>query len=105
VNAAHGPLIGNRDVVGRSVREALPEVADQGFFTILDQVFTTGQPFVGRGVAIRLERHLGAGLDEVFVDFVYQPIVDASVTVRLPRDLQRVSAVTAQDAATLDTAR
>jgi PAS domain S-box-containing protein len=81
VNAAYRQLIGHREVVGQSVREALPEVADQGFFQVLDHVFTTAQPFVGRGMAVRLERHPGAGLDEVFVDFVYQPIVDASGTV------------------------
>jgi PAS domain S-box-containing protein len=77
VNQAYGQLIGYRAVIGKPVREALPEVEGQGFFQVLDQVFTTGKPFVGRGVPVRLERHPGAGLDEVFLDFVYQPIVDA----------------------------
>jgi PAS domain S-box-containing protein len=76
VNAAYRRLIGDRDVIGKPVRQALPEVADQGFFQVLDQVFATGQPFVGRGVHIRLERQAGGGLDDVFVDFVYQPIFD-----------------------------
>ena len=56
VNDAYRQLIGDREVVGKPVREALPEVADQGFFQVLDQVFTTGEPFVGRGVLIRLAR-------------------------------------------------
>ena len=77
VNPAYRQLIGHREVVGKTVREAVPEVAEQGFFQMLDEVFATGKPFVGRGLAVRLERHPGAGLDEVFVDFVYQPIVDA----------------------------
>ena len=81
VNAAYRQLIGGRDIVGKPVREALPEVADQGFFQVLDQVFSTGQPFVGRGVQVRLERQPGGGLEEVFVDFVYQPIFDASGAV------------------------
>ena len=78
-------LIGGREVVGKSVREALPEVAGQGFFQVLDHVFTTGQPFVGRGVPVRLARHRGADLDEVFVDFVYQPIVEADGAVSVRR--------------------
>jgi PAS domain S-box-containing protein len=78
VNAAYRQLIGHREVSGKPVREALPEVEGQGFIEMLDEVFAAGKPFVGRGLAVRLERHAGAPLEEVFVDFVYQPIVDAS---------------------------
>jgi PAS domain S-box-containing protein len=81
VNAAYRRLIGGRDVVGRAVREALPEVAGQGFFQVLDRVYSTGEPFVGRGVHVRLERQAGGGLSDVFVDFVYQPIFDAAGAV------------------------
>jgi PAS domain S-box-containing protein len=81
VNAAYRRLIGGRDVVGKRVRDALPEVADQGFFQVLDQVFATGEPFVGRGVQVRLERQASGALEDVFVDFVYQPILDASGAV------------------------
>jgi signal transduction histidine kinase len=37
-------------------------------------VFTTGEPFVGRGVRVMLQRDPGGGRDELFLDFVYQPI-------------------------------
>jgi PAS domain S-box-containing protein len=82
VNPAYRQLIGHREVIGKPVREALPEVAGQGFFQVLDQVFTTGRPFVGREVSVRLERHEGEDLEERFVNFVYQPIVgpDGGVT-------------------------
>jgi PAS domain S-box-containing protein len=81
VNGAYRRLIGDRELVGKAVRDALPEVADQGFFQVLDQVFTTGLPFVGHGVPVRLGRQPGGGLEQVFVDFVYQPIVDAAGAV------------------------
>ena len=74
VNPAYRQLIG-RDVVGQTVRAAIPEIAGQGFFHILDEVFATGKPFVGRGLTVHLERQPGAGLEEVVLDFVYQPIV------------------------------
>jgi PAS domain S-box-containing protein len=81
VNNAYRQLIGHRDVVGKSVREALPEIEGQGFFKVLDDVYTSGQPFVGRGMAVRLQRHSDAELEERFVDFVYQPIFDAAGSV------------------------
>ena len=82
VNPAYRQLVGQREIVGKTAREAIPEVENQGFFHVLDGVFTTGKPYVGRGIALRLERQPGAGLQEVFVDFVYQPILadDGKVT-------------------------
>ena len=75
VNPAYRQLVG-RDVVGKTVRDAIPEVGAQGFYQVLDDVFASGKPFVGRGLALRLERQPGAGLEEVVVDFVYQPLTE-----------------------------
>lgn len=80
-NAAYSQLIGNRDVLGKPVREALPDVAGQGFFELLDNVYATGQPFVGRGLRVALRQGKGASPEEHYVDLVYQPIVGADGTV------------------------
>jgi signal transduction histidine kinase/CheY-like chemotaxis protein len=76
-NTAYCELVGQRDIVGKSVREALPEIADQGFPELLDGVFRTGTPFVGRAMKALLRRQPGAELEEVYIDVIYQPIVDA----------------------------
>jgi signal transduction histidine kinase/CheY-like chemotaxis protein len=76
-NDAYYQVVGHREIIGRPVREALPEVAGQGFFELLDEVFTSAKPFVGRGMKARLQRQAGAELDEVYMDLVYQPILDA----------------------------
>ena len=74
VNAAYFQLVGHRPLLGRPAREALPEVAGQGFFELLERVFDTGEPFVGHGVKVSLQREPGSPLSEAWVDFVYQPI-------------------------------
>jgi PAS domain S-box-containing protein len=76
-NAACFQLIGPRDILGRPAREALPELEGQGYFELLEQVSARGEPFVGRGLRVRLQRERGAPLSEAFVDFVFQPIRDA----------------------------
>jgi signal transduction histidine kinase/DNA-binding response OmpR family regulator len=78
VNDAYRQLIGHRDVVGLPVREALPEIAGQGFIELLDQVYRSGKPFVGTGLKVQLQRAPAAPLEERFVDLIYQPIRDAS---------------------------
>jgi two-component sensor histidine kinase len=73
-NAAYRRLVSGRDVVGKTVAEALPEVVDQGFLTLLEQVRSTGEPYIGRGATVMLEAEGGGPLEERFLDFIYQPI-------------------------------
>jgi PAS domain S-box-containing protein len=82
INPAYQQLIGHRAVLGLTLREALPEVESQGFLKLLDEVFATGKPFIGRNVEIVLQSTDGSGSAETrFLDFVYQPIKDASGNV------------------------
>jgi PAS domain S-box-containing protein len=80
-NPAYQQLIGHRNVVGLTVREAIPEVEGQGFIELLDNVFATGEPFVGKDMKFVLQR-TPRGIQETrYLDFVYQPIRDESGSV------------------------
>ncbi|MFP5391121.1 MAG: response regulator [Gammaproteobacteria bacterium] len=74
-NESHHRLAGYRDILGKPVREALPELEGQGFFELLDQVYASATPHVGRAVPLAVQAVDGT-LVERFIDFVYQPIVD-----------------------------
>jgi PAS domain S-box-containing protein len=76
-NPAYLQLIAHRNVVGKTVREAVPEIEGQGFFELLDQVYSTGEPFIGQSVKINIQRTRDAAVEERFLDFVYQPIRNA----------------------------
>jgi PAS domain S-box-containing protein len=80
-NPAYQQLIGHRDVIGLTVREAVPEAVGQGFFDRLDEVFATGKAFVGKDVKIVLQRSAGGPPETRYVDFVYQPIKDSAGNV------------------------
>ncbi|MGE5095667.1 MAG: ATP-binding protein [Betaproteobacteria bacterium] len=73
-NERYADLIGTREIIGRPLRDAIPEVQGQGFLEILDRVYQTGEPYVGKGATIRIRRSPGAPLEDLFVDFVYQPV-------------------------------
>ncbi len=75
-NPAYQQLIGHREVIGRTVREAFPEVEGQVFFDLLDTVFATGEAFVGKDVEIALRRSAEGPAETRYLDFVYQPIKD-----------------------------
>jgi PAS domain S-box-containing protein len=79
-NDAYLQLVGHRDVVGKVVAEALPEVVEQGFVDLLDRVLATGEPFHGREMRVLLTPTPHAEPEERYVDFVYQPLVECDGT-------------------------
>ena len=73
-NHAYMSLIGRTDLVGRTVRDVLPELEGQIYLDLLDKVYRTGEPFVGQQMRAEFERTPGKGPEELFLNFVYQPI-------------------------------
>ena len=76
INTAYRQLVGERNLVGKSVAEGLPELAEQGFVRVLDQVYATGVPYVGTETRVRLQRSQHDGAEERVLDFVFQPVRD-----------------------------
>lgn len=77
-NDAYRQVVGYRDLIGKKVREALPDLEGQGFYELLDRVYQTGEAFVGRQVQIELQPSPHGPRQQAFLDFVYQPIRDAN---------------------------
>ena len=72
-NGPYQQLIGHRSILGKPVREGVPEAEAQGFLALLDRVYRTGEPYVGRGIPIELARTPDHPLELRYLDFVYQP--------------------------------
>ncbi|MCD2324463.1 PAS domain S-box protein [Sphingomonas sp. IC-56] len=70
VNDAYRSISGDREYVGRTVREVFPDLAGQGIFELLDQVYSSGEPYVARGVPLSLEQEDG----DIYIDHLYEPI-------------------------------
>jgi PAS domain S-box-containing protein len=79
-NARYDELIAHRAVIGMPIRDALPELAGQGIYELLDRVFATGEPYVATEMGLMIERTRGA-IAETFFSFVYQPLRESDGTV------------------------
>jgi two-component sensor histidine kinase len=75
VNAAFMSLVGNRDLMGRTVAEGLPELHEQTLPRLLDDVYRKGEPFIGRRMSLRIQRSAAATPGERFLDLILQPMV------------------------------
>jgi len=76
-NDAYARIVGRNDIAGKTIHEALPDLAGQGFYELLDSVYATGEPYEGKGVAVTFrpegsDRELSRN-----VDFIYQPVRNA----------------------------
>jgi PAS domain-containing protein len=76
-NVAYQRLVGGREVSGRAVREALPEVVNQGYLDLLDSVYRSGEAYLGAGAKVQLQHGDGGRLEDRTVDFIYQPMRNA----------------------------
>ena len=80
VNPLYQQLFPSRELLGKPIREALPELEGQGFFELLDGVFTSGKPFAGNEAPAMLDRTDSGRLEQGFFNFIYQPmLVDGHV--------------------------
>jgi len=77
-NQAYLRLIGREGIIGKTVAEVMPEVVSQGFVALLDQVYSSGEPFVGQAIPVQLQRAEAENPEFVYIDFVYQPIRDSA---------------------------
>ncbi|OJT20052.1 hypothetical protein BO221_33225 [Archangium sp. Cb G35] len=95
-------------VLGKPLFEALPEIANQGVEELLAQVLTTGVPYVGRELSVPVARLEGGAIEDVYFNFVYEPmrdsqghvegiIVVASDVTELVRARQRTEALAAEE--------
>ncbi|WP_166442560.1 PAS domain-containing hybrid sensor histidine kinase/response regulator [Phragmitibacter flavus] len=76
-NDEYYQVVGHRELIGKPIREAMPEIEGQGFFELLDHVFSSGETFHATDVPIVLQRTSDAPPEKRFVDFVYLATRDA----------------------------
>ena len=62
--------------LGKTIRESLPEIESQSFLELLDNVYRSGEPYIGREMKTKLSRTHTGQPEEAYFDFVYQPIRD-----------------------------
>lgn len=69
------------NVIGKPLLTAIPELQEQGFIALLDQVRATGEPFYAYEYPINLVRN---GQEEtLYFDFVYKPYYEEGSDVAL----------------------
>ena len=72
VNPQYQELFRGRPLVGKPVLAALPEVEEQGFIGLLDNVYQTGETFYGKEILIMVDHGAPTGPQQLYLNFTYQ---------------------------------
>jgi PAS domain S-box-containing protein len=67
---------GGRDVTGLTPRTAFPELAGSGIHELFEQVYQSGEPWVGPETLVRYDRD-GTGVQDTWFDLRFEPVRDA----------------------------
>lgn len=76
-NRAYFRAASGRELIGRTVRQAFPEVELQGLIELLDGVYASGQRHLAHAMPVELRSQGVDATTTRFLDFVYEPITDA----------------------------
>jgi PAS domain S-box-containing protein len=71
----------SKDILGKTVNEVFPELNGQGILELLDNIYTTGEPFIGDELLIQLDVNNDGVAEDVYFNFVYQPSRNGSGNV------------------------
>ncbi|KCW99636.1 hybrid sensor histidine kinase/response regulator [Xanthomonas arboricola] len=80
-NPCYSRLIGHRDVIGKPLAEALPDLVEQGHLHRLDEVYQSGRAYAANALAYNVQAEPGGRVERRLLDLVYQPIAGADGTV------------------------
>jgi PAS domain S-box-containing protein len=71
-NENYQQLFPGRDLLGKSVLDALPEIKGEPIHEILVDVYQTGKTFEGRELLVPLSRSEGGPVEDLYFNFIYQ---------------------------------
>jgi signal transduction histidine kinase len=80
-NAQYQQLVSQRAELGKTVAEIMPEVVEQGIINLLDQVYASGEPYLGTEITLMLAKP-DRGPTQHYFNFVYQPLRDGQGQVQ-----------------------
>lgn len=74
VNPPYQQLVGDRELLGKPILEAMPELKGQSVLGLLDKVYQTGEIVQAIEMKVQLDHTNSGQLGENYYNFTYQPI-------------------------------
>lgn len=73
-NPLYCEVAGRKELLGKTLHEAIPEARGQGFDELLRGVMKTGKAYVGKEMLVRLDRDHDGATEDTYFTFIYSPV-------------------------------
>ncbi|HEX2607962.1 MAG TPA: PAS domain S-box protein, partial [Flavisolibacter sp.] len=80
-NDAYLKIFHYRDIIGKTLREAFPELEGQGYYEIIENVFSTGEPYHANETPAYIELEKQSGQQLRYYNLVYTPYRSEAGTI------------------------
>lgn len=80
-NPSYYQLVGQRDLIGLPASEALPELITQDLSEMIRRVYSTGEPFIGNEIPVKMQPQDGSEMEQHYINFVYMPLREADNSI------------------------
>lgn len=81
INPLYQQLLPERELLGKPILAAIPEIENQPIFQILRNVYLTGKTFEGRELMVPISRKIGLPAEDRYFDFIYQAVYNIDGTI------------------------
>jgi PAS domain S-box-containing protein len=83
VTLANPPYVklSGREVLGKTIADAFPQGEAASFIPLLDGVYRTGVPYIGKELSLQLPDEKGA-IQDLWIDIGYHPFRDSDNTIK-----------------------
>lgn len=75
-NKAYREVVGQQNIVGKRVADVIPEVESQGYLDLLNEVYRTGEPYLGTGDRVVIDKEKEKAKEEFIFNLLFAPLSD-----------------------------
>lgn len=75
-NDSYREVVGQEDIVGKKLVDVIPEIKKQGYVDILQQVYQTGEPYVGKENPLTISKKKAGAKEEFVFNLLFAPLFD-----------------------------
>lgn len=75
-NKAYGQVVGKEQIIGKRIIDVIPEIKQQGYIDLLQEVYEKGEQYIGRAEPVYFAKDEKDAKQQYVFNFIYKPLFD-----------------------------
>ncbi len=75
-NKSYRQVVGQENIIGNRVIDVVPEVKEQGYIDLLEEVYQTGEPYLGYGDPVHINKDQEGSKQKYIFNLLFAPLFD-----------------------------